>query len=539
MTRAVLILRPQPGANETAARARARGLEPVVAPLFTVRPLDWEPPALDGFDAILFTSANAPRHGGEGLDAFRALPCYAVGPATARAAADAGFTALHIGAADAAEVVGRMAAAGVRRALHPTSPEPAELASDAVVLEQVAVYIALPYNRLPDVAVTAINAGAVALLHSPRAAEAFGDYVGERRERTRVAAISAAAAAAAGTGWADLAVAREPRDDALLDAAETLTLALPPRAPSEPPPSDAEPVAAVPAPPVRPPRRSWSGVALASLVAFLLGVGAMSWLLLRWEPAARYLGIVPAPAAASAQRAPAPALPTTRPPDDRPESGVSPDGGTIVIDPEVARRVGSLEQRVGEIGTDTQEAVGNADRAEALLVAFAARRALDRGGGLGYLEGLLRDRFGGSRPQAVGTIIAAAREQVTLERLQDGLEEVGPQLTGVAPDQSFWQALRAEAASVVTVRRGGTPSTDPRERLHRATEQLAAGRVDTALAEVLRMPGRDNAQGWVSAAARYVAAREALDAIEVAALTEPRTPPPGQAVSSSPTPPAP
>ena len=40
----VLILRPQPGADETAARARALGLEPLVAPLFTVRPLAWTPP---------------------------------------------------------------------------------------------------------------------------------------------------------------------------------------------------------------------------------------------------------------------------------------------------------------------------------------------------------------------------------------------------------------------------------------------------------------------------------------------------------------
>ena len=58
----MLILRPQPGADETAARARTLGLEPVVAPLFTIRPLAWEPPDPAEFDAVLLTSANAARH---------------------------------------------------------------------------------------------------------------------------------------------------------------------------------------------------------------------------------------------------------------------------------------------------------------------------------------------------------------------------------------------------------------------------------------------------------------------------------------------
>ena len=44
MTGRVLILRPQPGADETAERARALGLEAVVAPLFEVGPLAWTGP---------------------------------------------------------------------------------------------------------------------------------------------------------------------------------------------------------------------------------------------------------------------------------------------------------------------------------------------------------------------------------------------------------------------------------------------------------------------------------------------------------------
>ena len=75
MSNIVLILRPQPGADESAARARALGLDPVVAPLFTVRPLAWEAPNPADFDAVMMTSANAARFGGDGLTPFIDLPC--------------------------------------------------------------------------------------------------------------------------------------------------------------------------------------------------------------------------------------------------------------------------------------------------------------------------------------------------------------------------------------------------------------------------------------------------------------------------------
>jgi hypothetical protein len=199
----------------------------------------------------------------------------------------------------------------------------------------------------------------------------------------------------------------------------------------------------------------------------------------------------------------------------------------LVIDPETTRRVNRLEQRIAEIDSQSRAAVGNADRAEGLLVAFAARRALDRGVALGYIEGLLRQRFGGSQRQAVATIITASRQPVTLEELQDGLQQVAPELTGGGPDQDWWSALRRELGGLITVRKAGTPSTMPAERLRRATRWLEAGQVDVALAEVLRMPGRENASEWIANARRYVAARRALDAIETAALLEPRTAPAG------------
>jgi len=50
---------------------------------------------------------------------------------------------------------------------------------------------------------------------------------------------------------------------------------------------------------------------------------------------------------------------------------------------------------------DSAMAAGNAARAEGLLVAIAARRAIDNGTPLGYLTDQLRLRFGSSQSEAV------------------------------------------------------------------------------------------------------------------------------------------
>jgi hypothetical protein len=271
-------------------------------------------------------------------------------------------------------------------------------------------------------------------------------------------------------------------------------------------------------------RRWWLPALLLPLLAFLLGLAAMGWLLSRWDAAAQWLGVTPPPPVV--QRPINIVRPQPTPPP-QPVAQSEPTGPTqrLVIDPETVRRVNRLEQRLSEIALQSQAAAGNAGRAEGLLVAFAARRALDRGVSLGYLEGLLRQRFGGTQPAAVGTVITAARQPVTLEELQVGLQEVGPELLGGGPDQDWWEALKRELSGIVIVRRSGTPSPLPSERLQRATRWLDAGEVNVALAEVLRMPGYPAASDWIVKARRYVAARQALDTIETAALLDPRTTP--------------
>ena len=208
----LLIVRPQPGADESAARARAIGLEPIVAPLFETRPLDWTPPDPAGFDAILLTSANAARLGGEGLRPLRALPCYAVGERTAEAARAAGFTDVRTGPSDGAALAAMAERDGANAMLHLGGRDHVALGGAT----HVAVHASEPVGALPS------DLGeAVVLLHSPRAASRFAELAPDRATIS-IAAISAQVAQAAGAGWKCVAIAGAPRDEALLELAAKL-----------------------------------------------------------------------------------------------------------------------------------------------------------------------------------------------------------------------------------------------------------------------------------------------------------------------------
>lgn len=259
-----------------------------------------------------------------------------------------------------------------------------------------------------------------------------------------------------------------------------------------------------------PPRRARTLV-IAVLLAFVVGVALTAYALTR--PGG--LGLLP-----STQPAPVP--PAATPAVALPEVP-----SRIVADPAALTaldlRIADLEGRIDRISERARAASGNAARAEGLLIAFAARRALDRGMGLGYIEGQLRDRFGTSQPAAVATVIAASRDPVTLEELRLGLDDLSPALaTGAG--EGWWQAFRRELSGLAVVRKAGTPSPEPGERARRARRMLEGGRVDAALAEVARMPGRDKAGNWIALARRYIAARQALDVIETSAILQPASP---------------
>lgn len=213
--RPVLILRPQPGADATAARAHALGLEAVIASLFEIVPLAWTAPERP-FQAILLTSANAAR--ALGPDPDRDIPLYAVGAATADAARDSGFLNVTAGRGDVAQVVRRAAADGVESMLHLSGVDRTGFDPEGMRIEVRAVYDAVAVE--PDAAFRdALARGAVTLLHSARAARRFRELADAAG---RIATISSAVRAAAGGGWEQAVVADAPTDDALLAAAAPL-----------------------------------------------------------------------------------------------------------------------------------------------------------------------------------------------------------------------------------------------------------------------------------------------------------------------------
>jgi len=221
----LLVLRPEPGAAATLARAAAMGIEAVAAPLFTIAPIAWDAPDPAAFDALMLTSANALRHGGRGLALYHGLPVYAVGEATAAAARAAGFPCVRAGTSDATELLGLLAADRIGQVLHLAGREYREAANPAITITRRIVYGADPVAALPAAATAALRQGAVALLHSPRAARLFAalvDAAALPRDRTALAAISHAAATTAGTGWRAAEIASSPDDMTLLAAAARL-----------------------------------------------------------------------------------------------------------------------------------------------------------------------------------------------------------------------------------------------------------------------------------------------------------------------------
>ena len=99
-----------------------------------------------------------------------------------------------------------------------------------------------------------------------------------------------------------------------------------------------------------------------------------------------------------------------------------------------------------------------------------------------------------------------------------GLDSIGPELTTGAATDGWLTSFRRELGNLIVLHRADTPSPLPADRLTRARRMLQMGQVEAALAEVARMPGAAQGGRWISAARRYIGARQALDTIETVAI---------------------
>ena len=114
---------------------------------------------------------------------------------------------------------------------------------------------------------------------------------------------------------------------------------------------------------------------------------------------------------------------------------------------------------------------------------------------------------------------------MTLEELAAGLDDIGPSLTTGSSGAGFWNQFQRELSELFVIRRQGTPSPAPQQRLLRAKRFVETGNVEAAIAEIEKLTGvekDEDASIWMEKARRYNEARRALDVIETAAILEPQ-----------------
>lgn len=174
----ILIIRPQPGADETAHAVRALGCVPLVAPVITLQPTATpQPPG--PFAAIAVTSAEAVRQlAARGIN--KHIKLFTVGAGSSQVARQLGFTDVTAAAGtshDLAKLLENELPPG-SAVLYPhgdpISRDIAHLVPGLIILPWL-VYRQEPVAALDPVAVAAIAAGQVAtvLAYSAFQAEVF------------------------------------------------------------------------------------------------------------------------------------------------------------------------------------------------------------------------------------------------------------------------------------------------------------------------------------------------------------------------------
>lgn len=227
MMRPIIILRPPPGGGQTAQRAKALGLQPIMMPLFTIKARNWAMPS--GADSLLLGSANAVRHAGDKLDKLQELPAYTVGRATAMAAQDAGLNVRFNGSSDLQEALDRLIDDGWRRPLRLCGLQHNALHQPDDMQMVMAINYESAAQPVPDAHHDILRKPAIILVHSARALAQLEkviisgshDIIHLAKQHI-IIAISARAAAKASLSWGKIAVAPMPSDHEMLKLAEIL-----------------------------------------------------------------------------------------------------------------------------------------------------------------------------------------------------------------------------------------------------------------------------------------------------------------------------
>jgi uroporphyrinogen-III synthase len=239
---AVLVTRPHPDDETTAASLRARGFDVLCAPMLRFEPVAVHEDMNARYSAVIVTSANALRGIEPHLKGHRMLelPLFAVGEHTAAAARRAGFTHVVSASGDAANlrdlVLASMKAKELKKAstlLYLAGAEIArhlagELEESGLRVVTQTTYKMTAVTSLPREACDAFAANRVeAVLHySQRSARAFLDAA--RAAGVEISALAipqccisaAVASVVRDAGATQVMVASTPDENALLEALE-------------------------------------------------------------------------------------------------------------------------------------------------------------------------------------------------------------------------------------------------------------------------------------------------------------------------------
>lgn len=430
-----LITRPEEDAAPLAEALAAKGVDVLIEPLLTIRPLEDAPVDLEGVQALLFTSANGVRAFAARSDR-RDIGVLTVGDGSAAAARAAGFTHVESAGGDVNDLV-RL----VKARLDPQNGALFHAAGSVVAgdlagqlsaagydLRRVTLYEAKPAESLSPEARAALADRSIdiALFFSPRTASTFVDLV-RRTEDPRITAgcaeatalcLSPAVAEAVGAlTWAGIRSAEKPDLPSMLRLVDTAVEPVPaPAAEPVPLPSDRteEPRPGPPPIPPAPALRQRSGVGAAiltaAIVAALVTLAGLATEPL-WRP--HLAGLLPATSAPGA-------------------------------DPELAARVESMEAEAAELTQRIAALQGMMQQ----LDARAAGTGSDISDIAGRLEAVqqetqaLREELDGLRAvppaqameSSIPPEVAALPQQVAELRRQ--LDEIGRQATATPTGSS-------------------------------------------------------------------------------------------------------
>jgi len=225
----ILVTRPLPEAERTAASLARLGHSALIAPMLFVKALDASFEA-SRYRGVVMTSGNAARAlaGHQDRNSLFALPLFAVGQQTARAARAIGFESVTSADGDGGDLA-RLLRGAAGPLLYLAGNDrardlPGELLGYGVAVDTLIIYRADPATTFPEPVRAALEKGAVdGVLHfSRRTAAIFCDCISSAGLMTAVSRATHYCLAARVTdplvaaGFENVKVAPRPDEDALL-----------------------------------------------------------------------------------------------------------------------------------------------------------------------------------------------------------------------------------------------------------------------------------------------------------------------------------